>query len=58
MEAKDTKVGWIGTGNMGNGMVQHLINKGYQVMVYNRTASKADNLVQMGAKFLSPQEIA
>lgn len=43
------KIGWIGTGVMGNAMVQHLIKAGYSVHVYNRTKSKTDNLVEMGA---------
>ena len=33
---------------------RHLINKGYQVSVYNRTKSKTDNLVEKGAQFKTP----
>lgn len=43
------KIGWIGTGVMGNAMCDHLINAGHQLFVYNRTRSKADNLVAKGA---------
>jgi len=47
MEAakKAIKIGWIGTGVMGKSMVGHLMNSGYSLSVFNRTASKADELV-------------
>lgn len=51
-------IGWIGTGVMGKSMCLHLLNAGYQLNVYNRTASKADELVSKGAKFLQPEELA
>ncbi len=35
-------IGFVGTGVMGKSMATHLINKGYEVNVYNRTKSKAD----------------
>lgn len=40
-----------GTGVMGKSMAGHLIDKGYEVNVYNRTKSKADDLVEKGAKW-------
>ena len=43
---------WIGTGVMGNAMVQHLIKAGYPVNVYNRTRSKTDNLVELWATYI------
>jgi len=46
-----SKVGWIGTGVMGKSMCGHLIKNGYQLSVYNRTKSKADDLVNMGATY-------
>lgn len=53
------KIGWIGTGVMGLHMAGHLMAKGgYQLSVYNRTESKADELVKKGATFKSAQEIA
>lgn len=55
---KIQKIGWIGTGVMGKSMAGHLINHGYQLNVFNRTASKADDLVAKGATFMSPNEIA
>ena len=51
------KIGWIGTGVMGFHMCKHLINKGYSLNVFNRTASKADGLLEMGAKWLEPSEL-
>lgn len=43
------KIGWIGTGVMGNAMCGHLLNAGHQLFVFNRTRSKTDNLVAKGA---------
>lgn len=34
---------------MWNAMIQHIINAGYEVNVYNRTKSKTDNLIKMWA---------
>ncbi len=52
------KVGWIGTGVMGKSMVGHLINKGYEVSIYTRTKSKAEDLLTQGAKWKDVKEIA
>lgn len=54
------KLGWIGTGVMGKSMASHLMKAGYTNMrVFNRTASKADDLVRQGAVFAkSPAEVA
>ena len=41
---------FIGTGLLGSGFVRAMINKGQQVQVWNRTASKAKELEQFGAK--------
>ena len=43
-------IGWIGTGVMGAPMAGHLLDAGYPVTVYNRTASRSDALVQAGAR--------
>jgi 3-hydroxyisobutyrate dehydrogenase-like beta-hydroxyacid dehydrogenase len=43
------KVGFIGLGHMGAGMAASLLKAGHQVTVYNRTRSKADELVRRGA---------
>ena len=52
------KVGWIGTGVMGFHMCRHLIEKGYDLSVFNRTESKAEGLLKIGAKWMQPKEIA
>lgn len=52
------KVGWIGTGVMGKSMCKHLLKNGYDLYVYNRTLSKCDDLVQLGAKLSNPKAIA
>ena len=44
---------------MGAAMCSHLIKGGYAATVYNRTTSKAQGLVDMGAKLASsPGEVA
>jgi 2-hydroxy-3-oxopropionate reductase len=43
-------IGFIGTGLMGKPMAMNLIKKGYQVTVWNRTASKAADLISAGAR--------
>jgi 3-hydroxyisobutyrate dehydrogenase-like beta-hydroxyacid dehydrogenase len=42
-------IGFIGLGNMGRGMAANLVNAGYPVSVYNRSAAQADALVRQGA---------
>ena len=39
------KIGWIGLGNMGNPMSQNLVKAGHDVVVWNRTKSKADDVL-------------
>ena len=54
-----TRIGWIGTGVMGSSMVGHLMTAGYSATVYNRSKSKADPLLERGAKWGStPQAVA
>lgn len=43
------KVGFIGTGVMGNSLVKHLLEEGHEVSIYTRTALKAENLLEAGA---------
>jgi 3-hydroxyisobutyrate dehydrogenase len=47
----------IGLGGMGSGMARALLDAGYPVTVYNRTASKAEPLVAAGAT-LAPSAAA
>src|SRR5215469_8613996 len=49
VEPGKTRIGWIGTGVMGRWMCQHLMTKGYQATVYNRSKDKARPLVEAGA---------
>ena len=53
-------VGWVGTGVMGKSMCKHLANAGFQLSVYNRTKSKADELLtgSYRAKFREPLNMA
>lgn len=53
------KVGFIGLGIMGRGMTRNLLKAGYEVRVWNRTASKTDELVKEGAvAATSPADVA
>ena len=53
------KIGFIGLGTMGAPMAANLLKAGYEVTVYNRTASKCAPLVNQGAKqAASPKEAA
>lgn len=47
--AEKPRIGWIGTGVMGNPMCGHLLEAGYPVRVTTRTRTKAENLVAAGA---------
>ena len=47
------KVGFIGLGQMGSGMVANLLRAGHEVTIYNRTPSKAQRLVEQGARAAS-----
>lgn len=56
---KGTHVGFIGTGVMGKSLVKHLLNAGHEVSIYSRTKEKANELIEMGAKwFLTPGLVA
>jgi 3-hydroxyisobutyrate dehydrogenase-like beta-hydroxyacid dehydrogenase len=44
------KVGYIGLGNMGQAISGRILDAGYDLIVYNRTRSKADELEKKGAK--------
>ncbi|MDI3533645.1 MAG: 3-hydroxyisobutyrate dehydrogenase [Thermosediminibacterales bacterium] len=51
MTPENTIIGFIGTGVMGRGMAANLIKAGYNVLVYNRTKSKAEELIKLGAEW-------
>ena len=53
------KIGWIGAGRMGSQLVLRLLDAGYDVAVYNRTASKAAHLAEKGASVVArPADLA
>ena len=53
------KIGWIGTGVMGQSMAGHLQAAGHELFVFNRTKSKAQALVDKGAHYCnSPADVA
>jgi 3-hydroxyisobutyrate dehydrogenase len=59
VEPGRTQVGWVGTGVMGRWMCQHLMDKGYQATVYNRSPDKARPLLDAGAAWAdSPMAVA
>ena len=46
-------IGWIGLGRMGEAMAARLVKAGHGLSVWNRTASKADPLAQIGAEVVT-----
>lgn len=51
------KIGFIGTGNMGNPMAANLIKAGHQLTVHDLRREAATNLLEMGARWAnSPTE--
>ena len=53
-----THIACIGTGIMGAPIAEHLLNAGYHVTVYNRTKSKAADLIKAGAIWKDSVEAA
>lgn len=52
-------IGWIGAGRMGTQLVQRLLDAGYDVAVYNRTAAKVQPLIDAGASLAArPVDLA
>lgn len=60
MSANDlTRIGWIGTGVMGSAMCGHLLAAGHPAVVFNRSRSRADDLLASGAEWRdSPAAVA
>ena len=44
-----SRIGWIGTGVMGNAMAHRVLRAGYPLKVHTRTKSKAQSLIDSGA---------
>jgi 3-hydroxyisobutyrate dehydrogenase len=58
-EPGKTRIGWIGTGVMGQSMCRHVLAKGYSVTVYNRSREKARPLLDAGAAWAdTPRALA
>lgn len=52
-------VGFIGIGVMGHSMAGHILDAGYPLYVYNRTKSKAEDLMERGAIWCeNPRQVA
>src|SRR5215469_8009295 len=52
-------VGFIGLGLMGKPMARNVLKAGFPLTVWNRTLSKADELVSAGAKLAAtPRKVA
>ncbi|HEX2922412.1 MAG TPA: NAD(P)-dependent oxidoreductase [Chloroflexota bacterium] len=57
--AVDTRVGFIGLGQMGKWMALNLLKTGHQLTIYNRTAEKAQPHLEQGARWAdTPAELA
>ncbi len=53
------RIGFVGLGIMGRPMAGHLVKAGYETTVWNRTQSKAADLVKAGARpGASPKDVA
>ncbi|WP_082784147.1 NAD(P)-dependent oxidoreductase [Polynucleobacter sinensis] len=52
------KIGLIGTGRLGGGIVERLINVGHDVFIWNRSPEKTLHLVELGATLMaSPAQV-
>uniref|UniRef100_A0A3P9J565 Cytokine-like nuclear factor N-PAC n=1 Tax=Oryzias latipes TaxID=8090 RepID=A0A3P9J565_ORYLA len=55
----DKRIGFLGLGLMGSGIVSNLLKMGHVVTVWNRTAEKCDLFIQEGARLgRTPAEVA
>ncbi|WP_438726434.1 NAD(P)-dependent oxidoreductase [Enterococcus sp. AZ128] len=58
LEVNSMRIGFIGTGVMGKSIVKHFLSAGHEVAVYNRTKSKTDELIELGAAWqATPAEV-
>lgn len=49
------RIGFIGTGVMGSGMIRNLQKAGYPVNINTRTKTKAEKLIQEGCRWFDSQ---
>ena len=47
---RDQRIGFIGTGNIGNPMARQLIGGGRQLVVYDLRPEVMENLLELGAE--------
>src|SRR6267142_555672 len=47
---ENTRLGFIGIGNMGSRIARRLLERGYRLIAYNRRREAADALVKYGAR--------
>lgn len=53
------RIGWIGTGIMGVPMCGHLLDAGHELAVHNRTRTRAEPLLERGARWCdTPADVA
>ncbi|KAK7271977.1 hypothetical protein RJT34_28289 [Clitoria ternatea] len=58
-EQPPSRVGFLGIGIMGSPMAHNLLKAGIDLTVWNRTKTKCDPLITLGAKYkASPEEVA
>lgn len=50
MNIKETKIGYVGLGKMGYGMVEQMLEKGFKVVATNRSKEPVDKIVAEGAE--------
>jgi len=54
-----TRIGWIGTGVMGSSMCGHLLDAGFEAILFNRTKDRAQPLLDRGARWAgTPKAVA
>jgi 3-hydroxyisobutyrate dehydrogenase len=59
LTANQTKLGFIGLGNMGSRIAQRLLDHGYQLSVYDRNLARAETIAALGGTVAtSIQELA
>ncbi len=52
------QIGWIGLGKMGEPMARHVAAARHDLVVFNRTAAKADRLIAVGARLATSADEA
>jgi 3-hydroxyisobutyrate dehydrogenase len=59
ISAETTRIGWVGTGVMGQSMCRHLVESGYRTSVFSRTREKSQGVLDLGAAWAeSPRAVA